>query len=191
MAGCRKRASTIEARLGKKLVWIVDPIDGTRAYLAGRDDWCVSVALVRGRFARARGGVCAGKRRILLRRARAGRRPQRQSAACPPRATICDFSRMAGPKPLVQRLSDFAGRNRRCIRASVRLRCGYAGWRRAVSMPLLRAARAATGTLRRPNLIVQEADGRMTALSGDAIRIIAGTWCTGCWWQRDAIVMRA
>src|SRR5436853_3750180 len=35
-----------EARLGKKLVWIVDPIDGTRAYLAGRDDWCVSVALV-------------------------------------------------------------------------------------------------------------------------------------------------
>ena len=35
-----------EARLGKPLVWIVDPIDGTRAYLAGREDWCVSVALV-------------------------------------------------------------------------------------------------------------------------------------------------
>ena len=35
-----------EARLGKRLVWIVDPIDGTRAYLAGREDWCVSVALV-------------------------------------------------------------------------------------------------------------------------------------------------
>src|ERR1700751_2759984 len=35
-----------EVRLGKKLVWIVDPIDGTRAYLAGREDWCVSVALV-------------------------------------------------------------------------------------------------------------------------------------------------
>src|SRR6266436_8840062 len=37
-----------EARLAKELVWIVDPIDGTRAYLAGRDDWCVSVALVQG-----------------------------------------------------------------------------------------------------------------------------------------------
>ena len=36
-----------EARLGKGLVWIVDPIDGTRAYLAGREDWCVSVALVK------------------------------------------------------------------------------------------------------------------------------------------------
>src|SRR6201996_5437805 len=35
-----------ESRLGKRLVWIVDPIDGTRAYLAGREDWCVSVALV-------------------------------------------------------------------------------------------------------------------------------------------------
>ena len=37
-----------DARLGKELVWIVDPIDGTRAYLAGREDWCVSVALVAG-----------------------------------------------------------------------------------------------------------------------------------------------
>src|SRR6202171_1993962 len=35
-----------EQRLGKHLVWIVDPIDGTRAYLAGREDWCGSVALV-------------------------------------------------------------------------------------------------------------------------------------------------
>ena len=35
-----------ETRLGKPLVWIVDPIDGTRGYLAGREDWCVSVALV-------------------------------------------------------------------------------------------------------------------------------------------------
>jgi myo-inositol-1(or 4)-monophosphatase len=34
-----------EARLGKKLTWIVDPIDGTRSYLAGREDWCVSAAL--------------------------------------------------------------------------------------------------------------------------------------------------
>src|SRR3974390_3065919 len=35
-----------EARLGKRLVWIVDPIDGTRGYLAGREDWGVSGALV-------------------------------------------------------------------------------------------------------------------------------------------------
>ncbi len=62
MAGSRKRASTIRARLDKRLVWIVDPIDGTRSYLAGLDDWCVSVALVEWRDAGARGGVRAGHR---------------------------------------------------------------------------------------------------------------------------------
>jgi myo-inositol-1(or 4)-monophosphatase len=34
------------ARLSARYVWIVDPIDGTRAYLAGLPDWAVSVALV-------------------------------------------------------------------------------------------------------------------------------------------------
>src|SRR5262245_66195862 len=34
------------SRLGRKYTWIVDPIDGTRSYLAGRDDWCVCAALV-------------------------------------------------------------------------------------------------------------------------------------------------
>ena len=34
------------ARLSRRLTWIVDPIDGTRNYLGGHDDWCVSVALV-------------------------------------------------------------------------------------------------------------------------------------------------
>jgi myo-inositol-1(or 4)-monophosphatase len=34
------------ARLAAKRVWVVDPIDGTRAFIAGRDDWSVSAALV-------------------------------------------------------------------------------------------------------------------------------------------------
>jgi myo-inositol-1(or 4)-monophosphatase len=33
------------ARLKARAVWIVDPIDGTRSYLAGREDWAVSAAL--------------------------------------------------------------------------------------------------------------------------------------------------
>ena len=37
-------------RLARHRVWVVDPIDGTRDYVRGRDGWCVSVALVeRGR----------------------------------------------------------------------------------------------------------------------------------------------
>ena len=36
-------------RLGKERAWIVDPVDGTREYGEGRDDWAVHVALaVRG-----------------------------------------------------------------------------------------------------------------------------------------------
>ena len=34
------------ARLQRSHVWVVDPIDGTRAYLAGLPDWAISVALV-------------------------------------------------------------------------------------------------------------------------------------------------
>jgi 3'(2'), 5'-bisphosphate nucleotidase len=33
------------ARLGKRRVWIVDPVDGTREYSEGREDWAVHVAL--------------------------------------------------------------------------------------------------------------------------------------------------
>ncbi len=33
-------------RLGKRRVWIVDPIDGTREFVAGIPEWCVSIGLV-------------------------------------------------------------------------------------------------------------------------------------------------
>ena len=34
-------------RLAHDDVWIADPIDGTRAFIAGRDRWCVGAALIR------------------------------------------------------------------------------------------------------------------------------------------------
>ncbi|NNK46515.1 MAG: 3'(2'),5'-bisphosphate nucleotidase CysQ [Altererythrobacter sp.] len=33
-------------RLNRDLIWLVDPIDGTRDFVSGRSGWCVSVALV-------------------------------------------------------------------------------------------------------------------------------------------------
>lgn len=36
-------------RMERRRLWVVDPIDGTRDYLAGRAGWCVSVALVEER----------------------------------------------------------------------------------------------------------------------------------------------
>ncbi len=34
------------ARMRARRIWVVDPIDGTRAFLSGRHDWSISVALV-------------------------------------------------------------------------------------------------------------------------------------------------
>jgi myo-inositol-1(or 4)-monophosphatase len=34
------------SRLGRRKVWVVDPIDGTRAFIQGKDDWTIALALV-------------------------------------------------------------------------------------------------------------------------------------------------
>lgn len=44
-------------RLGKARVWIVDPLDGTREFLAGIPEWCVSIALAEEGQVVA-GGIC-------------------------------------------------------------------------------------------------------------------------------------
>src|SRR6185312_4159048 len=44
-------------RLQKKRVWIVDPLDGTREFVAGIPEFCVSVAMVEEGIPVA-GGIC-------------------------------------------------------------------------------------------------------------------------------------
>jgi len=44
-------------RLGCRRVWVVDPLDGTREFVAGVPEWCVSVALVEDGRPVA-GGIC-------------------------------------------------------------------------------------------------------------------------------------
>ena len=34
------------ARMARHRLWIIDPIDGTRAFIEGRTEWCVAVALI-------------------------------------------------------------------------------------------------------------------------------------------------
>jgi myo-inositol-1(or 4)-monophosphatase len=46
------------ARLGRRRVWVVDPIDGTREFLEGIPEWCVSIGLVEDGVAVA-GGIFA------------------------------------------------------------------------------------------------------------------------------------
>lgn len=40
-----EEAADVAARLESKRVWIIDPLDGTREFSEGRDDWAVHVAL--------------------------------------------------------------------------------------------------------------------------------------------------
>jgi myo-inositol-1(or 4)-monophosphatase len=155
------------SRLGKHLVWVVDPIDGTRGYLAGKEDWCVSVALVENESpllaavfapasdefffaARGQGATCNG----MALHATSG--------------AELDFSRVAGPKPLVERLKKTLGditlhprigslALRLCRVADGRLDAAFAG------------GQSRDWDLAAADLIVHEADGNMTALSGDAI----------------------
>ena len=51
-------------RLAKRRVWVVDPIDGTRDFLRGRDGWAVSIALVED-GAPILAALCAPARRQL------------------------------------------------------------------------------------------------------------------------------
>ena len=156
-----------DSRLAKELVWIVDPIDGTRAYLAGREDWCVSVALVAG-SAPVLGAVFAPVTDEFFFAVRGNGATHNGKPLRAAGGTELDFSRMAGPKPLVQRLSPSAKEItlyprigslalRLCRVADGGLDAAFAG------------GQSRDWDLAAANLIVHEANGRMTALSGDAI----------------------
>ena len=156
-----------EARLGKPLVWIVDPIDGTRSYLAGRDDWCVSVALVEG-ASPVLAAVFAPVTEEFFFASRGGGALRNDRPVHATAGTELDFSRVAGPKPLVERLNRGPGEIslyprigslalRLCRVAEGRLDAAFAG------------GQSRDWDLAAANLIVQEANGNMTALSGDTI----------------------
>ncbi|MEL6062778.1 MULTISPECIES: inositol monophosphatase family protein [unclassified Methylobacterium] len=98
------------ARLGHDLVWIVDPIDGTRAFLSGHPDWSIAVALLAGGepligFVHAP----AGKTDYEAVRGRGATRngvPIRVDA----RQDLTG-ARVTGPKPMLDRLARGAGPN--------------------------------------------------------------------------------
>lgn len=153
-------------RLGKALTWIIDPIDGTRGYLAGRDDWCVSAALIDDAGPLVAAVFAPVTREFFLAQRGEGATlngDKLQAAS----GTALNFERIAGPKPLVERLS--ASRD---IKLYPR-----------IGSLALRLCRVADGTLdaafaggsskdwdlAAADLIVREADGRLTELVGNPI----------------------
>jgi myo-inositol-1(or 4)-monophosphatase len=156
-----------ETRLGKRLVWIVDPIDGTRGYLAGREDWCVSVALFEDCQPLLAAVFAPASDEFFFAARGQGAVRNRVPVHATSGAEL-DFSRIAGPKPLVERLDHSAGEIvlhprigslalRLCRVAQGSLDAAFAG------------GQSRDWDLAAANLIVHEANGNMTALSGDKI----------------------
>jgi myo-inositol-1(or 4)-monophosphatase len=152
------------ARLDAQRVWVVDPIDGTRAFIAGREDWCVSAALVAGSRPVAAALYAPVTEELFL--ATAGGGATRNNAALHVSSgTGLEGARVGGPKRMLDRMTlDGSG---------------------VVAMPrihslALRLARVADGgldaaiaggnghdwDLAAADLLVHEAGGLMTALDG-------------------------
>ena len=97
-------------RLERELVWIVDPIDGTRAFLSGHRDWSIAVALLAGGqpvlgFVHAPAGDACYEAVIGGGAWRDGAR-----IAVAPRTGL-DGAGVTGPKPMIDRLQRGAARS--------------------------------------------------------------------------------
>jgi myo-inositol-1(or 4)-monophosphatase len=156
-----------KARLSRRLTWIVDPIDGTRNYLNGHDEWCVSVALVDD-AAPVLGAVFAPVSNEFFFAARGQGTLLNDAAVRATSGSTLDFSRMSGPKPMVERLNSSGGDIKlhpRIGSLALRLcRVAHGGLDAAFA-----GGNSHDWDLAAADLIVQEAGGRMSDLSGDPI----------------------
>jgi myo-inositol-1(or 4)-monophosphatase len=151
-------------RTGRSHVWIVDPIDGTRAFLAGRTDWAVSAALVEnGRPVAA--ALYAPATEEFFEAVLGGGATLNAASIAASAGRHLDNIRIAGPKRFLDQLADIAP--------------PFVAMPRVHSLAL-RIARVARGELdvaltsgnshdwdlAAADLLVHEAGGTMTPLSG-------------------------
>ena len=95
-------------RLERRFVWIVDPIDGTRAFMSGHPDWSISLALLAERRP-VLGIVFAPAHGRLYEASLGGGAAENGTPLRVSEAAIAAGARVAGPAPLVQALERKAG----------------------------------------------------------------------------------
>lgn len=155
-------------RIGARLVWIVDPIDGTRAFLSGHHDWSVAIALLLDDKPVL--GVVHAPALDTLYEAQAGTGARANGAAIGVSARS-DLRKagISGPQPMID--------------AAMRRVGGMTALAKVPSLAL-RLARVAAGDidvalvsrnardwdLAAADLIVREAGGRVSDLAGSAPR---------------------
>jgi myo-inositol-1(or 4)-monophosphatase len=152
------------ARLDRDLVWIVDPIDGTRAFLAGNHDWSVSIALL-GRGQPVLGIVYAPAHKALYEARRGhGARRDGEPLEASPMKRLAGLS-VAGPKGLVDRLEERVGTLKRPPRIpSLALRLARVA-EGSVDTGLV-SSNACDWDIAAGDLILEEAGGVLTRLDG-------------------------
>jgi len=93
-----------DARLAARFVWIVDPIDGTRAYLAGLPDWTISAALVESGRPVAAGLYAPVTDELFIASTHNGATRNGAAMAATPGTSLAD-TRIAGPKGFLERFA--------------------------------------------------------------------------------------
>jgi myo-inositol-1(or 4)-monophosphatase len=155
------------ARLAARYVWIVDPIDGTRAYLAGLPDWAVSAALVENGRPIAACLYAPVTNEFFMAIVDKGATRNGTAIATTPGTTLAQ-ARIAGPKKLLERLAGVAPP----FTVMPRLR--------SLALRLARVAQgdfdaAITGgdshdwDLAAADLLVHEAGGALTHIGGEPV----------------------
>lgn len=154
-------------RLGKARVFVVDPIDGTRAFLRGEDDWAVSLAVVEAGRPVVAALMQPTNGRLMTAMVGAGAYCEGMRLAVSTQATLAD-ARLGAPHKYLERHE---------------IRSGRFAERRIVPSLALRFARVAEGALdvaygtgnahdwdlAAADLLVHEAGGRLSIPSGEPI----------------------
>jgi myo-inositol-1(or 4)-monophosphatase len=155
------------ARLTARYVWVVDPIDGTRAYVAGQPDWAISAALIENGRPIAACLYAAALDEFFAARSGAGSSLNGAAIGVTTGADLRGL-RVAGPQKLVERLSSL-------VPPFTRLPRGH-----SLALRLTRVAQGACDVafaggnshdwdLAAADLLVHEAGGTLTPLAGGAV----------------------
>ncbi len=150
-----------------RYVWIVDPIDGTRAYLAGMPDWTISAALVEDGRPIAACLYAPVSNELLLAARGKGATCNGEIMAASPGRSLAQVS-IAGPKGLLDPLAKAAPPFRTVPRVhSLALRLAR------VAQGLIDVAFAGENShdwdLAAADLLVHEAGGALTSLAGGVV----------------------
>ena len=148
----------------RALIWVVDPIDGTRAFISGRADWSISAALVEGGRPLVAALYAPASEEVFL-AARGAGATLNGAAIKANDGDALRGAKMAGPKRYLDRVSDLAeGTLAQPKVHSLALRLAR------VAQGAIDAAFASRGShdwdLAAADLLVHEAGGALTDFTG-------------------------